>query len=157
MVSAPGLEIRRSFDWLRLSPLNAECGPLDYRFDLQIPGSCRPPGADFRLRFELRECPVADSRYNTRRSALDWGRILGPCELRNWRPGDRYRPATHGGEVKLKQLFQKAQIPLWERRKWPIMTIGREIVWARRFGPAAQFAAGPESRVVLEIWESPEP
>lgn len=156
MVCGPGFQVRRSFDRLRFRLPQPSAEPPDYQIALQIPGRCRPPGADFQLCFEIRECPVADSRYNTRRSALDWGRIAGPCQLRNWRPGDKYRPAGHAGEVKLKQLFQKAQIPLWERRKWPIMTIGREILWARRFGPAAQYAAGPASPVVLEISEISE-
>jgi tRNA(Ile)-lysidine synthetase-like protein len=57
----------------------------------------------------------------------------------------------HAGEVKLKELFQKARIPLWERRKWPIMTSGRDIVWALRFGPAAEYAASAGSWSILAV------
>src|SRR5436190_1114455 len=74
-----------------------------------------------------------------------------PCW--NWRPGDRYQPIAAGGVQKIKQLFQEARIPLWERRNWPILLDGDSIVWVRRFGPAAQFAAGPETATILRIQE----
>jgi len=87
-------------------------------------------------------------------SGLDWDRISGSLELRNWRPGDQYRPLGYSGEEKIKLLFQHARIPLWERRSWPVVTSGDAIIWARRFGPAANLAATPQSRVILKIKET---
>ena len=55
---------------------------------------------------------------------------------------------------KIKQYFQDDRIPLWERNNWPIITYNEIIVWARRFGVAAEFAPGPETRTVLRIEES---
>jgi len=43
---------------------------------------------------------------------------------------------------------------LWERRSWPVITSGNEIIWARRFGPAADLVATPQSRVLLKIRET---
>ena len=85
---------------------------------------------------------------------LDWDRISGALEVRNWRPGDQYRPVGHSAGEKIKFLFQQARIPLWERRGWPVLTKGEEIVWASRFGPAADLAATPASRVLLKIQET---
>jgi len=76
-------------------------------------------------------------------------------ELRNWRPGDQYQPVGHSGGERIKLLFQQARIPLWERRGWPVITSGNGIVWARRFGPAADLAATAKSRVLLKIQETP--
>jgi len=36
----------------------------------------------------------------------------------------------------LKDLFQQARIPLWDRACWPIITENGIIIWARQFGPA---------------------
>jgi len=155
-VLAPGVEVWRSLDWLRFARAGEQGEECGYRIGVRLPGRYRPPGANFLLCFELREQAEPESGYNTERSRLDWGRISGPLELRNWRPGDRYRPLGHAAAVKLKELFQRAEIPLWERRKWPIMTTGTQIVWVRGFGPAAEYAARPADPVALEVYELPE-
>ena len=91
---------------------------------------------------------------------LDFGRLpsasgtVATFELRNWRPGDRYRPVGRSQEEKIKLMFQEGRVPLWERRAWPIITYNGVILWTRQFGAAADFAAGPEARVVLRIDES---
>ncbi len=51
-------------------------------------------------------------------------------------------------------MFQDGRVPLWERRHWPIITYNGIILWTRRFGAAADFAASPGARVVLRIDES---
>jgi len=78
---------------------------------------------------------------------LNWPEILslpelrqGNLELRNWTPGDRYRPAGGSSEQKIKQMFQEARVPLWQRREWPVLVAGSRVLWSRQFGPAAEFA-----------------
>ena len=90
---------------------------------------------------------------------LDWqrfrrGRGAPSLELRNWRPGDQYRRVGQSKPEKIKFFFQEARIPLWERGNWPIITYNETIVWARRFGAAAEFATGPETRSVLQVAET---
>jgi tRNA(Ile)-lysidine synthase len=80
--------------------------------------------------------------------------VSGSLELRNWRPGDQYRPAGRHGPEKIKTLFQESRIPLWERRNWPVIVRGDEIIWVRLFGPAAEYVAGTESRSILFIGET---
>ena len=76
-------------------------------------------------------------RYNT-----DAGRAPGPIHppavVRGWRPGDSYRPAGYLKKRKLKDLFQEHKVPSWERRDWPIIESEGRIVWARKFGVAAE-------------------
>jgi tRNA(Ile)-lysidine synthase len=95
----------------------------------------------------------SDWVYNGWVGGLDWQRLSGSLELRNWRPGDQYQPAGSAGREKIKTLFQQARIPLWERRHWPVVTDGSSIVWARRFGPAAGLVAKPDAKVILKIRE----
>jgi tRNA(Ile)-lysidine synthetase-like protein len=63
-------------------------------------------------------------------------------ELRGWRAGDHYRPLGQSRDRKLKEMFQQRRVPSWRRPFWPILSMGTQIVWARGFGAAAEFAAG---------------
>jgi tRNA(Ile)-lysidine synthase len=157
-VQAAGIEIRRSFDFLRFH-LPATGFKADYLIDVEVPGRVEIPGTDGALCLELVEKPEtsegADCVYNEETTCLDWAALPGPLKLRNWRPGDQYGPLGMSGERKIKTLFQTARIPSWERRQWPILTDGVSVLWARQFGPAARLAARPETRIVLEITYGP--
>jgi len=144
----PGLGVMRSFDWIRLATAAGESPAGGYQIALAVPCRYLVPGTEVEISLE----PLgAETRYNTEGSHLDWNRISGPLELRNWRPGDRYRPAGHASQVKLKRLFQQARVPLWVRRLWPIITGGDAILWAGGFGPSADHLAGPGARAALRV------
>jgi tRNA(Ile)-lysidine synthase len=84
-------------------------------------------------------------------NALDWERIRGSLSLRTFRPGDHFHPVGSASGQPLKNMFQKARIPLWERRFWPIISDDDRIVWIAGFGPAAPLVARPgtQSRLLL--------
>lgn len=148
-VALPGLIAERSMDWLRLSVPAAVSSDGDYAIPVEVPGAFQAPGAGVAVRLEL--AGARDPGATAGVDLLDWERLPKPLVLRNWRPGDRYRPAGRLHEIKLKELFQRARIPLWERRRWPIMSSGDEIVWAWKFGPAAAYVAEPGRWPVLRI------
>jgi len=150
----PGVGVVRSFEWLRFGVAAESIRP--YTWPVTIPGFFRIPQAGFALSLELIEkretSDLSDCVYNIGMGCLDWPRLSGSLQLRNWQPGDQYQPAN-GGCHKLKTLFHQARIPVWERPGWPVLTDGTAIVWARRFGPAAGVAAGIESATILRIKE----
>jgi tRNA(Ile)-lysidine synthase len=155
----PDLDVFRSFDWLRIAPPRVGSREdHDYQMPLPVPGSVRIPGASSMIRLDLfefsGECRVnkVETGYTEDGSSLDGAWITGPLELRNWRPGDQYTPAGRSGE-KIKTLFQQERIPIWERQGWPVLTNGGRIVWARRFGVAAGFAASATTRRVVRVVE----
>ena len=155
----PGLDIFRSFSWLRIAPPAFDnLDNRNYRLPLPVPGSVQLPGQKAVVHTELFEntnvTETSEDVYNGCVGCLDWNRLSGSLEVRNWRPGDQYQPVGHSGAEKIKVLFHQARVPLWERRHWPVITMGDVILWARRFGPAAGFAASPGSRPVLEIRET---
>jgi tRNA(Ile)-lysidine synthase len=150
----PRLDVRRSFDWLRLGvPIVRK----PYTLKPLVPGVTPVPCTSHGISLELIEKSETSvlpwNVYNTEMGCLDWKLLAGSLELRNWRFGDWYQPVGLAGSVKIKTLFQLQRIPVWERAQWPVLTNGESIVWARRFGPAAGFAAGPESSVVLRVGE----
>jgi tRNA(Ile)-lysidine synthase len=149
-IEIPGLELRRSFDWMRLAPKGAgtvdrDCG---FRLDLTVPGKILLPGAGTFLAVEVSGNQRTDS------PGLDGDRLPGGLAVRNWRPGDRYRPLGHARPVSCKTLFQKHKVPSWDRQYWPMIASGETIVWARLFGPAIEYAANPLTRRVLTIAET---
>jgi len=81
--------------------------------------------------------------------ALYAAQLPGRLLVRNWRPGDRLLEPGHIDAEKIKTLFQDRKVPLWERRHWPVIVAGDELVWARKFGVAAKFipSAGARKRV----------
>ena len=156
-VQVPGVEVCRSFEWLRIAvprPVTGYCLPVF------APGCFKVPAAGLELSLELIEkaetSEQLDYVYNSGMRGLNWRSLSGSLELRNWRAGDRYQPVGSTGDKKIKTLFQQARIPLWERPCWPVLTDGAAIVWTRQFGPAAGVAAGSGAKVVLRVAETGE-
>ncbi len=160
-VQAPGLGVCRSFDWLRfVRPKLSGTEQGDYEMPLALSGNrmtVRPPGSTVEFHLELIEksetSTLSHYVYNSEMGGLDWRRLTGRLEFRNWRPGDRLQPLGSAGEEKIKTLFQQARIPIWERRQWPVLAQGPTVVWARRFGPDARVAANSCSKSILLVRE----
>jgi len=156
----PGLDVCRSFDFIRLSPEGASAGHArDFSYAVQVPGSVELPASSTRITLQIREKDELAQPCATVVSELDWqrfgtGRGAPSLELRNWRPGDQYRRIGRSKPEKVKFFFQEARIPLWERENWPIITYNESIVWARHFGAAAEFATGPDTRSILQVAET---
>jgi tRNA(Ile)-lysidine synthase len=134
-----GIEVVRSFDGLLL-----RCpGPLLAvgRMEVEVGKSnvWPPTGPVSRIRIS------APGTYDTLKASPAW-------ELRGWQPGDQYQPIGHHSPVKLQDLFQKARVPSWKRRVWPILIRrdgeAEQILWAQAFGPVT---GGP----LVEVDEYP--
>ena len=156
----PGLDVFRSFDWVRLAPPGTDTlEGRDYEVPAPVPGRFTLPHGAGALALELVEVKENSeepgrsvSVYNgDKGSQLNWDRVSGSLLVRNWRPGDQYRPIGHANATKIKDLFQKARVPLWERRRWPVLTCQGAIVWTVKFGPAAEVAADLETRTLLRV------
>lgn len=164
----PGVDVFRSFEWIRLAPAGyRNTHRKDFAVPVRPPETVNVPGSPAAIDFQLvdREGTSASpSTYDNVIDDLDWERItlipalagagFGLLELRNWRPGDRYRRVGRTYEEKIKLLFHEARVPLWERRGWPVLTANNQIVWCRSFGPGADFAPDRSTRTILRILDS---
>ena len=107
-----------------------------------------------RLHLKLIDWPTAGREtYKEAAGALDADRLEKPLVVRNWRPGDAYRPLGRSRSEKLKRLLLERRIAARERALWPVLTSGGEPVWAGGLPVSAEHAAGPETRLALVIWE----
>jgi tRNA(Ile)-lysidine synthase len=98
-VQLPGLDVFRSFEWIRLAPASAASDwTRDFQFSIAAPASVELPGSDARITLQVIEKTEIEQPCVTVVNELDWQRLtstdgaLPSLELRNWRPGDQYRP-----------------------------------------------------------------
>lgn len=154
-IQVRGLDLLRSFEWLRVARMDDLKGleERNFRMPLAFGGELRLPDSLGVLRTTVEEiCP-----YNENGGSLDLGRLEaalatgGQCELRNWRPGDSIHRRGGTRPEKLKELFQNFRVPIWQRRSWPIVVLGDSPVWAGGFGPAQEFAVGPATKRALRM------
>jgi len=69
--------------------------------------------------------------------------------VRNWRAGDRFWPAHTKSPRKIKELLQERHVPQPERRLWPVVASGDEIVWMRGFPVPSRWLTKPGQEAVL--------
>jgi tRNA(Ile)-lysidine synthase len=150
-LQVPGLDVFRSFEWLRIAPPRIGTREdHDYVVPLTIPGSAAIPEAESTVYLEVE---AVETGYTKDGSSLDGDLLADPVELRNWHPGDQIMRRA-GSSEKIKALFQEKRVPIWERQGWPVITSRGKIVWTRRFGVDAEFAATAESQTVVRVLET---
>lgn len=75
----------------------------------------------------------------------------GQPGVRQLKPGDRMAPFGMTGHRKLKDIFIDAKVPLIERKKTPVVTVGKEVVWLAGLRRSALFSVGRETRRALRL------
>jgi tRNA(Ile)-lysidine synthase len=151
----PGLDVRRSFDWIRVAAAAPRLDISPVR--LAIPGAYAV-SHETCLHLEIAPQSSPSKKGATLKAAeLSLRRLPQVLELRGWKPGDHYRPQGQDRDQKIKEMFQVERVPSWLRESWPIVSSGDTILWARTFGAAAEFAAGREPGPVLRVWEAEPP
>jgi tRNA(Ile)-lysidine synthase len=124
----------------------------DYEYDLAIPG--RVAVLEVGLTIEAsRILAGSDAGYNPEQ-LLDADSLPGRLRVRNWRAGDRFWPCHTKSPKKIKELLQELHLTQPQRKVWPIVSSGDEIVWVRGFPIATQFRARPGGPAV-QILERP--
>jgi tRNA(Ile)-lysidine synthase len=123
----------------------------DYDYELSVPGKIFVYEAGSSV--EVRRVPTdAQPGYNPDH-LLDAESLPGPLRVRNWRPGDRFRPAHTKSPKKIKELLQERHVAQAERKFWPVVVSGDEIVWVRGFPTSARLRAKPGRAAILIVDE----
>jgi tRNA(Ile)-lysidine synthase len=61
--------------------------------------------------------------------------------IRNWRAGDRFWPSHAKQPKKIKELLQDLHITGEEKKNWPVIATGDEVVWVKGLGVRWDFQA----------------
>jgi len=152
----PGnLVARRDFEWLVIGPGPAWPSNDDFSFAISPPAEVTVPQLDITLQFKIVERAEVGRAYNGQEGIwLDPLKLPGELFLRNWRGGDRFCPLGCRKAQKLKELFRQRRIPAGQRKAWPVLESGKEIVWVRGFPVAASVVASPEAGRVMMVLET---
>ncbi len=126
--------------------------PEEYEYSLSIPGEVEVTELGTVIRASLVASATEKPEYNRGRF-LDSRRLAPELVVRNWRAGDRFWPAHSKSPKKVKELLAARRVAGPERRLWPVVASGPEIVWMRGFPAAQPFAtaAAPGAVVIEEV------
>ena len=138
------------------APRETQIGALAYHYPVAFGGNSAADvsvpelGTCFRLK--VIDWPGAERETTMWRSMLDLDSLRQPLILRNWLPGDNYRPKGHRKRRKLKEMFLAARIPAGARPGWPVLESAGHVVWARGIDAAEEFCVkeGTKLGVLIE-------
>jgi len=129
-------------------PRNQERVAPEYEYELPIPGRAMVSETGTVIEALRIQGGPPSTAYNSQH-LLDSELLPGPLKVRNWRPGDRFWPAHTKSLKKIKELLAEQGVHQAERRLWPVVVSGDEIVWVRGFPAPAKLRAKPEREAVL--------
>jgi tRNA(Ile)-lysidine synthase len=129
--------------------------PADFEYSLTVPGEVTVVQLGCRLRTTFVSLPDEPRRYNPA-ALLNPARLQPTLIVRNWRAGDRFHPLHSKSPEKLKRLFQEKKISPANRKTWPLLLSGEDIVWVRGFPVATEYAVQPGATSAVLVEESPE-
>jgi tRNA(Ile)-lysidine synthase len=167
-IDLPGVCVERIFDRLCFTSVldalrTAGDGKTlrrnyDFSYTVSGPGLLESSSivvTEIQRRFNLKVVDWPPARSDTVMvwGALDFDRIKWPLVLRNWRPGDSYRPSGSRRVRKLKRLLLESRVPQSARGSWPVLTSEGKVIWASGYPVAEDLAPRSGTRTGLLIGE----
>jgi tRNA(Ile)-lysidine synthase len=167
-IDLPGVCVERIFNRLRFTNVSSALDSArdaestrqnrDFAYTLSRPAGMESASVvvtEIHRRFNLKmvDWPTAPRDTVLGRGALDFDRVRWPLVLRNWRPGDSYRPHGSRRVRKLKRLLLESRVPRSARGSWPVLTSEGRVIWASGYPVAEELAAHQGTRTGLVIGE----
>ena len=167
-IDLPGVCVERIFDRLCFTnvPVTKDSAQdsektrenCDFAYTVLRPGRLESASivvTEIHRRFNLKmvDWPPAPRDTVVGWGALDFDRVQWPLILRNWRPGDSYRPHGSRRARKLKRLLLESRVPRSARGSWPVLTCEGKVIWACGYPVAEEFAPHPGTQTGLVIGE----
>jgi len=119
----------RERDYLRFIPPSPVV-EQDYDYLLPVPGRIEVP--EVAAYFEASLVPRGGEGYNPNDLVSEHYGAAG-LRVRNWRAGDYFWPAYAKSAKKVKELLQERHITGTERKLWPVVVSGDELLRLRGF------------------------
>ena len=120
----------------------------DYEYALQIPGRISVP--ELNMTLEALQFTPEPGRSEQNAGGLMNPKLLAAnLTLRNWQAGDRFFPQHTKSAKKVKELLQEKHISDPQRRLWPVVEGGGEIIWMRGFPVPRKFSWNGDGEAIL--------
>jgi tRNA(Ile)-lysidine synthase len=104
-----------------------------------------------RISLKVIDWPPKASETSLGDASMDVALLQAPLLLRNWRPGDCFRPQGRRHSLKLKQFLRERRVALRDRRAWPVLTSAGSVVWTRGLPAAVEVVPGRMTRAAVMI------
>lgn len=162
-----GVIVQRNFQELTFSRTAAATRPAPgngtghapnaYEYVVSLPlvsaTTVSVPELGKRFRLKVIDWPIAESDTKSDANAIDADLLRPPLILRNWRPGDAYRPHGRRQEQKLRRMFVAGRVRSGDRIIWPVLESAGQVIWARGMPPAEDYCARRSTRLGVVIEE----
>jgi tRNA(Ile)-lysidine synthase len=158
------IRARREYDFLHVFQCAEPAamlgkGPVHISRVLTIPGNTPVPELGVSVETvleEVGETGLPECPRHAWEACFDYDAMAGlPVAIRNRLPGDTMRPRGFSGTKKLKKLFMESHIPKHRRDRWPILTVGNEIVWLVGIRRGSGYEVTRDTQRVLRIRVTP--
>jgi len=143
--------VSRTATELRFARADSDKASPDYEYSLRVPGRIKVPETGTWFEAAL---VSPHGGYNLDH-LLDSAMLGKELRVRNWRAGDRFWPTHTKSPKKIKQLLQELHITGLERKLWPVVVRGADVVWVRGFPAPAHLRVREGVEHALAIQERP--
>jgi tRNA(Ile)-lysidine synthase len=123
-------------------------GASGYRYELSVPGAVLVSEAGVRVSASRVES--GGEGYNPEH-LLDSKCVRAGLIVRNWTAGERFWPAHTKAPKKIKELLQDRHITGDEKRLWPVVASGDEVVFVAGLGVRRDLLARDGAGVLIRI------
>jgi tRNA(Ile)-lysidine synthase len=125
----------------------------NYEYQLPVPGKISVPEARIVIETTMVSGESGDGDHPTEPLLLS--HLAAGLIIRNWRAGDRFWPANAKQPKKIKELLQDRNITGDEKKLWPVVASGDEVVWVCGLGVRSDLQ--PKNNKGVLILGSPLP
>jgi tRNA(Ile)-lysidine synthase len=129
-----GWEFIREYENLRLERRSRGMKRLCYSYNFEIGTLIEIREARLQLCSQRLSSSEARLPVDLSEAIFDIDCVTAPLMVRNFRHGDRFQPLGMTGHKKIKDLFIENKVPLSIRPTWPLLTMGKEILWIPGYG-----------------------
>ena len=136
---------RRNGD-LRFESASAQ--PAEYSYELPVPGRVEITEVGIAIESAVVPGDSGSERHGPEH-LLGAKLVQKGMVVRNWRAGERFWPAHTKEPKKIKELLQDRHVTGDEKKRWPVVVSGDEVVWVRGFGVRRDFQANDNKGVLI--------
>lgn len=146
-----GWELVKQYGIVRLEEKRRGDKPACYSYVLPQEGEIVIAEAGKRIQSSLAPCPPRPWPESPMEALFDPAFLPKTLIVRNFRPGDRFRPLGMEGHKKIKELFIEKKVPLAVRATQPLLLADGEILWIAGYGRSEIARVRAGTRRVLRV------
>jgi len=151
-ISIPGgWELAREYDALMLEKGRRGSKRLCYSYKFEVGEVLPIHEAGAEIRSERSGGPIDRWPTELTEAVFDLDELPGNLDVRNFRPGDRFRPLGMSGHKKVKDLLIDSKVPLSIRATLPLLAMEQEVLWIPGYARSGIARVSEKTHSILRI------